>query len=64
MLIFRINIYYSADPTIDLSNHKEWKGSIYKLRIDPGDGPDPKNMKDGKILKEEYLLIEYIKFVP
>jgi len=50
--------------TIDLSNHKEWKGSIYKLRIDPGDGPDPKNMKDGKILKEEYLLIEYIKFVP
>ena len=48
--------------TIDLTENKEWKGLIYQLRIDPGDGPDPDNINNGKIQKEEYMLIEYLKF--
>lgn len=50
--------------TIDLSRHKEWKGIIRQLRIDPGDGPEPENLSEGKIIEKEYFLIEYLKFVP
>lgn len=51
------------DYTIDLSKNKDWKGKIYQIRIDPGDGLDPNNIKNGKIVREEFMEIEYIKFL-
>lgn len=49
------------DYTIDLSNIKSWKGVIYQIRIDPGDGPNP-NARNNNI-RDEYLSIEYLKFI-
>lgn len=52
-----------VDYIIDFSKNKAWKGKIYQIRIDPGDGLDPNNFKNGKLLREEYMEIEFLKFI-
>lgn len=50
------------DYTIDLSKIKTWKGIIYQIRLDPGDGPNP-NIRNKDNIRDEYISIEYLKFI-
>lgn len=52
-----------VDYTIDFSKNKAWKGKIYQIRIDPGDGLNPQIIRNGKAIKEEYMAFEYIRFL-